>query len=303
MQSVTVFGGTGFLGRCIVRHLHDAGFAVRIASRRPERGRSIVPSNGSRIESIHADINNDASVATAVHGVFAVVNAVGLYVERGRDSFQSVHVGAAERVAMLARQAGAERFVHVSGIGADTRSTSPYIRSRGQGEEAVLKAFPSAHILRPAVMFGPGDAFLTPLLSMLRRMPVFPMFGGGETKLQPAYVEDVAEAGVRVLQSPSSHRIYELAGPRIYTYRALLTELAASAGGRPLLVPMRIQLWHAIGYLGELLPSPPLTRNQVELMEIDSVAAPDLPGFEALQVQPHAIEDILPKMLNNAGKQ
>jgi NADH dehydrogenase len=152
-------------------------------------------------------------------------------------------------------------------------------------------------------MFGPGDAFLMPLLAMLRRMPVFPMFGGGESKLQLAYVEDVGEASAVVLQSPSSHRIYELAGPRIYTYRALLTQLAASVGSRPLLVPIPFQLWHAIGYLGELLPSPPLTRNQVELMEIDSVAAPDLPGFGALQIQPLAIEDILPEMLDNAGKQ
>jgi uncharacterized protein YbjT (DUF2867 family) len=297
VQSVTVFGGTGFLGRRIVHHLHDAGFAIRIASRHPDRGLPTVPSATSQIESVYGDINDDASVAAAVHGVSAVVNAVSLYVERGRDSFQSVHVGAAERVATLARQAGAEGLVHISGIGADVQSTSPYIRSRGQGEEAVLKAFPAATLLRPAVMFGPGDAFLTPLLAMLRRMPVFPMFGNGETTLQPAYVEDVGEASARVLQSPSPHRVYELAGPGIYTYRALLTQLAAKAGGRPLLIPIPFVLWHGIGYLGEFLPRPPITRGQVELMEADSVAAADVSGFEALQIQPHAIEDILPEIL------
>jgi NADH dehydrogenase len=297
VQSVTVFGGTGFLGRRIVRHLHDAGFAVRIASRHPYRGLSIVSSASAQITSIYGDISDDASVAAVVNGVFAVVNAVSLYVERERDTFQSMHVGAAERTARLAHQAGVERLVHVSGIGADAQSTSPYIRSRGQGEEAVLKTFPTAHILRPAVMFGRGDAFLVPLLAMLRRMPVFPMFGGGETKLQPAYVKDVAEASVRLLKSPSAHRIYELAGPRIYGYRALLTALAASAGSRPLLVPMPFARWHAIAYLGEFLPNPPITRNQVELMEADSVAALDAPGFEALQIQPRAMEDILPKLL------
>ena len=227
------------------------------------------------------------------------MNAVSLYVERGKDTFSSVHVGAAERVARLARQAGVERFVHVSGIGADARSTSPYIRSRGQGEEVVLKAFPSATLLRPAVMFGPGDAFSMPLLAMLRRMPVFPMIGDGQTKLQPAYVEDVGAASVRVLQSPRSQRIYELAGPDIYTYRALLTELAACAGSRPLLMPIPFAIWRAVGCFGELLPSPPITRNQVDLMEADSIAAPGMPGFQALQIQPHGMEEILPEILEN----
>jgi uncharacterized protein YbjT (DUF2867 family) len=300
-QSVTVFGGTGFLGRRIVRHLHDAGFAVRIASRHPDRASSIFPRAGSRIESVHGDINEDGSVAAAVSGVFAVVNAVSLYVERGRDTFQSMHVGAAERVAGLAREAGAERFLHISGIGADARSASPYIRSRGQGEAAVLGAFSSATLLRPAVMFGPGDAFLTPLLLMLRRSPVFPMFGDGRTRVQPAYVEDVGEASARVLQAHSPHQIYELAGPRIYTYRALLRALTLAAGNRPLLLPFPFALWRTIGHLAEFLPSPPITRNQVELMESDSVAAPGAPGFEALQIVPHAIEDILPKVLHSMG--
>lgn len=299
VQSAAVFGGTGFLGRRIVRHLHDAGFAVRIASRHPDRGLSIVSSASSRIESVYGDINDDPSVAAVLHGVFAVVNAVSLYVERGADTFRSVHVEGAARVARLAGQAGARVLVHISGIGADARSTSAYIRSRGQGEEAVCEAFPFAHILRPGVMFGPGDAFLTPLLVMLRRMPVFPMFGEGETKLQPVYVEDVGEASARVLQSPNAHPVYELAGPRIYTYRALLKALAAGADSSPLLMPIPFALWHAIGYLGEFLPSPPITRNQVELMQADSVAASDLPGFAALQMQASALEDILQEILGD----
>ena len=187
-------------------------------------------------------------------GAFAVVNAVSLYIERGRDTFQSVHVNAAERVARLARETGVERLLHISGIGADARSTSPYIRSRGEGEAAVLRAFPSATVLRPAVMFGPGDAFLTPLLLMLRRLPVFPMFGDGRTRVQPAYVEDVGEASARVLQMQSPHQIYELAGPRIYTYRALLRALAAAAGNRPLLLPVPFALWRAIGYVSRISP-------------------------------------------------
>ena len=299
-QHVTVFGGTGFLGRRIVRHLHDADFAVRIASRHPDRGRSLFSRDVSGIEPVGADVNDDASVAAAVSGVWAVVNAVSLYVEHGRCTFQSVHVEAAKRVAVLARQAGVETLVHISGIGADAGSASAYIRSRGKGEAAILDAFPSAKLIRPAVMFGSGDAFLTPLLTMLRHMPVFPMFGRGETRLQPAYVEDVAAAIVRVLRAPASRQPYELAGPRVYTYQELLRTIAASAGTGPFLIPFPFSLWHVIGYVAETLPSPPITRNQVELMKEDNIPAPDAQGFEALQILPQAIEDILPQILQTA---
>ena len=296
-QLVTVFGGTGFLGRRIIRHLHDASFAVRIASRHPDRAVMSFPDAGPQFQSVHGDINEDKSVTAAIEGAFAVVNAVSLYVERGRNTFQSVHVNAAERVARVARETGVEKLLHISGIGADARSMSPYIRSRGQGEAAVLRAFPSATVFRPAVMFGPGDAFLTPLLLMLRRLPVFPLFGDGGTRVQPAYVEDVGEASARVLQLQVPHQIYELAGPRIYIYRALLKSLAAAARNEPLLLPFPFALWHAIGYVAEFLPSPPITRNQVELMEGDSVAAPGAPGFEVLQIAPRAIEDVFPEIL------
>jgi uncharacterized protein YbjT (DUF2867 family) len=296
-QRVTVFGGAGFLGRRIVRHLHDAEFAVRIASRHPDRGRRLFSRDLAGIEVFRADVNDDRSVANAVSGAGAVVNTVSLYVEHGRSTFHAVHVGAARRVAILARQAGVEALVHVSGIGANVGSVSPYIRSRGHGEAAVLDAFPSAELIRPAVMFGPGDAFLTPLLPMLRHMPVFPMFGRGETRMQPVYVEDVAAAIVRVLQAPAAHQLYELAGPRVYTYRELLRTIAANAGSRPFLIPFPFSLWHVIGYLSEILPSPLITRNQVELMEQDNIPQPDAAGFPALQISPLSIEEILPRML------
>ena len=292
-RRVTVFGGTGFLGRRIVRHLQDADFAVWIASRHPDRRRSLFSGDVSGIDTFRADVNDDGSVASAVSGAWAVVNAVSLYVEHGQRTFQSVHVEAARRVAMLARQAGAEILVHISGIGADAGSASPYIRSRGEGEAAVLDSFPSAKLIRPAVMFGPGDPVLTPLLAMLRRTPVFPMFGSGSTRLQPAYVEDVAEAVVRISGAPTACQLYELAGPRVYTYKEFLTTVAASTGVRPFLVPFPFSLWHVIGYVAEALPSPPLTRNQVELMGQDNISKPDAPGFEALQISPQPIEIML----------
>ena len=181
-------------------------------------------------------------------------------------------------------------LVHISGIGANAGSASPYIGSRGEGETAVLDAFPLAKLVRPAVMFGPGDAFLNPLLAMLRRLPVFPMFGSGATRLQPVYVEDVAEAVVRILRAPVTSQLYELGGKRVYTYQELLRTIATSAGSRPLLVPCPFNLWHLIGYIAEALPSPPLTRNQVELMRQDNISEPGAAGFEALQISPQPIE-------------
>src|SRR5215467_12128319 len=212
---VTVFGGTGFLGRRVVRHLHDAGLVARVACRHPDTVPSLFSREVFGIEAVHADVNDDGSVARALAGAWAAVNTVSLYVERGKDTFHSVHVEAAKRIAVLARQAGTETLVHISGIGANAGSASPYIRSRGEGEVAVLDAFSSAKLVRPAVMFGPDDAFLTPLLAMLRRLPVFPMFGSGATRLQPVYVEDVADAVVRILRAPATSQLYELAGPRV----------------------------------------------------------------------------------------
>ena len=301
-RRVTVFGGTGFLGRRIVSHLQDADFAVRLAARHPDKGRSWFSRDVSGIDPFRADVNDDGSVASAVSGAWAVVNAVSLYVEHEQRTFQSVHVEAARRVARLARRAGVETLVHISGIGADARSASPYIRSRGRGEAAVLDAFPSAKLIRPAVMFGPGDAFLTPLLIMLRHMPVFPMFGSGKSRLQPAYVEDVAEAIVRILRAPAARQLYELAGPRVYTYKELLRTIAEGAGTRPFLVRFPFSLWHAIGFVAETLPTPPITRNQVDLMGKDNIPEPDSPGFEALQISPQAIENILPQMLQAREK-
>ena len=256
VQLVTVFGGTGFLGRRIVGRLREVGFAVRIASRHPDRARSVISSCDAEIASIPADVNDDRSVTAAIADCFAVVNAVSLYVERGRDTFRLVHVDAAARVARLSAAAGVERLVHVSGIGARTGSPSAYIRSRGEGEAAVLDAFPSAKLVRPAVMFGPSDAFLTPLLAMLRRLPIFPVFGSGATRLQPAYAEDVAKAIIVALRASAVRRLYGLAGPSVYTCRELLRTIAGSADAKPFLVPFPFGSRHLIGYVSEILPAP-----------------------------------------------
>ena len=295
---ITVFGGTGFLGRRIVRHLRRCGFAIRIASRHPDRAERLFALDDPKLQSVEANIHDEGSVAEAVAGAYAVVNAVSLYIEQGRETFHSVHVESAQRLAAQARKAEVKRFAHVSGIGADATSPSLYIRKRGEGELAVRAAFADSTLVRPAVMFGPDDAFLTAIVKLLSRLPSYPMFGRGLTKLQPAYVEDVAEAIVRALQRTNIHAAtFEFGGPRVYSYEELLRTVALEASLKSSLIPIPFAAWQVLAWFAEMLPRPLITRNQVELMQVDTVASPELPGFKELGITPVAVEEILQEIL------
>jgi NADH dehydrogenase len=296
-RNVTVFGGTGFLGRRVVRCLRERGFTVGIASRHPARTRELFGDDDSGLLPIMADIHDEQSVASAVRDTYGVVNAVSLYVEHGTRTFQSVHVTAAARLARLAHEADVQRLIHVSGIGSDAASASPYIRSRGEGERAVREAFADATLIRPAVMFGPDDAFLNTILKLLRQLPAYPIFGEGETKLQPAHVEDVGDAIARAVEQDQTRgATIEGCGPRVFSYRELLETVARAAGLRPRLIPVPFAAWHALAWMAETLPSPPLTRGQVELMEIDSVASQGVLGFADLGISPRAVEQSLDEL-------
>src|SRR6202521_995766 len=230
-RTITVFGGTGFLGRRVVRHLRKREFSVRIASRHPDRCHRLFGLDDPQLQSVEANIRDERSVADTLAGAYGVVNAVSLYVEHGQETFHSVHVESAQRVAAQAHRAGVERLAHVSGIGADAASQSLYVRKRGEGELAVRAAFADALLIRPAVMFAPDDAFLTTILKLLRRLPVYPMFDGGQTQLQPAYVEDLAEAIAQGMQRAETHsKMFECCGPRVYSYEDLLRTVARKAG-------------------------------------------------------------------------
>jgi uncharacterized protein YbjT (DUF2867 family) len=291
-----VFGGTGFLGRRVVQKLCESGATVRVASRHPGRA------EGDNVKQIAADARDERSVEAAVAGADGVVNAISLYVEHGNDTFHSVHVEAATRIAMVARRVGAKRLIHISGIGADAASPSPYIRSRGEGEAAVQAAFPGAAIIRPAVMFARDDGFLTTILRLLRVLPAYPIFGDGRTRLQPVYADDVAAAITQLLrQSKKPSPIYEPAGPRVYSYEELLRTIARTAGLRPVLMRTPFALWDAVAGLAEILPRPPLTRNQVELMQIDTTASDNLPGFRELGISPRSLEEELEAMLKQSN--
>jgi NADH dehydrogenase len=301
---VTVFGGTGFLGRRLVRHLFDHNFEVRAASRRPERAASLFKSYRTGLTEMKVDIHDEDAVIACLAGAYGVVNAISLYVKRGRETFDAVDVEAAARIARRAREAGVERLAHISGIGAESDSSSNYIRARGKGEKAVRQAFPSAMLIRPAVMFGPDDAFLTTLVKLVGFLPIYPMFGRGQTRLQPVYVEDVAEAVARLMADagPIISPWHEFGGPQIYTYEEILRTIAAQIGARTKFIPMPFALWHALAWISEHVPGASLTRNQVALMRHDNIASPGLPGLPEVHIEPTAIEAIVPAIERRSGK-
>ena len=304
MTTISVFGGTGFFGRRLVRRLVAEGASVRVAVRHSERARSILDAvDPDRVAILRADVRDRAAVAAAVAGADAVVNAVSAYVEKGGVTFAAIHEKGAEAMAREAAAAGVGRFVLISGIGADPESRSPYIRARGRGERVVRQVFPGATIVRPGAMFGPGDALFGTLEALVPLLPVLPLIGGGRSRLQPVHVDDVADAVTRMLaDSATAGRTYELAGPRIYTLLELVRFALRVMGRRRLLLPIPFAVAELQARLFELLPSPPLTTSQVDLLKADTVASGTLPGFRELDIQPKTIEEVVPTYIGAARK-
>jgi uncharacterized protein YbjT (DUF2867 family) len=296
MTTVVVFGGAGFLGRRLVRRLVTEGMTVRVAVRHPDPAQIELRSMGfDRFTVVPADVRDQASVAAAIAGANAVVNTVSAYVERGGVTFEAVHVQGAETVAREAVAAGVTRLVLVSGIGADADSGSSYIRARGRGEQVVRQEFPGATIVRPGAMFGPGDALFGTLADLARLLPVLPLVGGGHTRLQPVFVEDVAEAISSILTDPRTvGRTYELAGPGVYTLRELVRMTLHFMRKRRLLIPVPFAVAEIQARLFELLPNPPLTTGQIDLLRADNVASGALPGLRELNIQPKTVEEVVP---------
>ncbi len=297
MSCVTVFGGTGFLGRAVVDQLIGAGATVRVAARHP--GAFKVASGRDRqLVQLYADVRDETSIGSALEGCDAVVNAVGLYSEKGSETFRAVHELGAMRVARLSARAGAKALVHMSGIGADLFSQSKYVRSRAEGELLVKAAFPAANVLRPSVLFGPYDKFLNTLVAVTRLSPVLFLFGDGDTRLQPVYVDDVAEAVLRALTTGSSQgKVYELGGPQTYQYKDIIKLVLKETGRARILVPLPFFAWDALARLLMLLPNPPLTTDVVTLMKRDNLVGERALTFVDLGLTPTAMEPVLHDML------
>lgn len=301
MTNVTVFGASGFIGRHLVQRLARRGMRVKAAERRPHRARFLVPMGDvGQVVPMGTDITDEASVATAIAGADMVVNLVGiLYESAGNGRFQAVHVDGAARVARVARQAGVQRLIQMSALGADRNSPSAYARSKAEGEEAARTAFPGTTIIRPSIVFGPEDDFFNRFAAMAQCAPALPLFGGGVTRYQPVYVGDVADAMVACLTNPATAgQTYELTGPRSYSFAEIMAlVLAVTERKRPL---VKLPFWMAdiIGTFAGLAPGKPLlTRDQAKLLRKDNVAQ-GKPGLAELGIEPIACEAILPTYLD-----
>jgi uncharacterized protein YbjT (DUF2867 family) len=294
-RNVTVFGGSGFVGRYLVRRLAQAGVRVRVAVRDPEAAAFLKPMGSvGQVAPIPSNIRNRDSVRRAVEAAEAVVNCVGILYERGRQRFDGVHLRGAALVAEAAREAGAKRLIQVSALGAAADSPARYGRSKFAGEQAARQAFAGASVVRPSVVFGPEDQFFNRFAALARISPALPLIGGGGTRFQPVYVGDVAEAMMRMLADPATAgETYELGGPRIYTLKQIFELVLAETGRRRLLLPLPIGLARVQAMFLQFLPEPPLTPDQVALLGVDNVVAAEAKGFDALGITPTAAEAVV----------
>lgn len=293
---VTVFGGSGFVGRHIVKRLAHKGYLVRVAVRDPESALYLKPMGRvGQVTPVQASLRQPETVKAAVDGADIVINLVGILYETGKQKFDKIHRIGAETVAKAAKEAGVETLVHMSALGADKDSKSKYARSKAFGEEAVREAFPEASIIRPSVIFGPHDDFFNKFGAMAKVSPALPLIGGGQTKFQPVYVGDVADAFMKCVEDKDcAGKTYELAGPSVYTFEELMELVLYEIDAHRGLIPLPFPFATLLASVLELLPVPPLTRDQVTLLKKDNVLSNTLPGLEALGIEPTAAEVILP---------
>ncbi len=302
---VTVFGGSGFIGRQVVQCLAKEGWTIRVAVRRPSQASFLQPlGDVGQITPLRARLQEPDAVRAAVEGADAVVNLVGLLTEWGAQNFEAVHLEGAAGVAQAAALAGAENLVQMSAIGADPKAEAHYARTKGAGEAAVRAAFPAAAVVRPSIVFGPEDSFFNLFAKLSGFLPALPLIGGGHTKFQPVYVGDVARAIVTCLQEPACRgQVYELGGPKIYSFKALLELMLREIQRKRLLLPLPFGLAMAEAAVLELLPVPPLTRDQVRMLRHDNVVSEGALTLQDLGITPTAVEAILPTYMALYRKQ
>ena len=284
-----------------MRALAQQGYQVRVACRRIELAERIKTAGDvGQITIMRTNLRVPASVAAAIAGSQAVVNASGIAFQRGRQNYRSVHVDGARAIAEAAKAAGVQRLVHMSGIGADQRnSTNKYIRSKVDAEDAIVAGFTDATILRPSVIFGPEDAMFNRMAQIAAKAPFVPVVGNGSAKVQPIYVGDIGSAVVSVLERPDTAKtVFELGGPHVYTYREIAALVLREIDRNKRIVGVPAGLMRVAGFFAEFLPVPPLTHDQVDLLITDNVARPGAPGLAALGIEPTAAEAILPMYLD-----
>ena len=299
---ITVYGGSGFLGRHVVRALAKRHYRIRVAVRRPELANFLQPlGRVGQIHAVQANLRNAPSVEAAARDARVLINLVGVLFERGRQRFDAVHAYGAEQVALAANAHGA-RMVHVSAIGADANSSSAYARTKANAEQLVLAAQPSTVIMRPSILFGPEDDFFNRFAALARMSPALPLIGGGLTHFQPAFVGDVAAAIADAVDGKArAGTVYELGGPDIRTFKELMQFVLATIERKRLLVSLPFSVAKLQAMLLQYLPKPLLTPDQVELLRVDNVvseaAKSEMRTFQGLGIEPEPIEAIVPSYL------
>lgn len=301
---VTIIGGSGFLGRHMVRRLTEQGLRVRVAVRHPNEALYLQPLGGvGQIQFLQTNLRNPESVARAVSGADAVINLVGILYPTGKQNFDSVHVEGARHVAQACAQAGVGRLVHLSAVGADPESPSEYARSKAAGEEAVRGACPNATILRPSIVFGPEDDFFNRFAAYARILPFLPLIGGGKTRFQPIYVGDVAQAAVDAALKPGFEgETYELGGPEVFSFREIYELILAETERKRPMIPVPFWVMRLNAWFLQLLPSPLLTVDQVRLLEQDNVVADEAKSLADFGISPTPVKAILPAYLGRFRK-
>lgn len=297
--TVTVFGGSGFIGRHLVRRLAARGWRVRVAVRNPDKALPLKTAGVvGQIVPTFCNIRDRALVQNAVADADIVINLVGVLYESGRQKFSSLQTEGAARIAEASAAAGVKHLVQISAIGASPDSDSAYARSKAAGEEAVLKAFPQATILRPSIVFGPEDGFFNLFATLARLFPALPLIGGGKTRFQPVYVGDVADAVMAALDRPeAAGQIYELGGPQVMTFKEILETVKRETYRRPLLLPVPWPIARLQGAVLGVLPKPLLTLDQVKQLAVDNVVADDAKTLADLGIEATPAEVILPTYL------
>ncbi len=296
---VTVFGGSGFIGRHTVRALAKKGYRMRVAVRHPALANYLVPTGQvGQIQLVKTDVCEKDDVAAALVGAQAAVNLCGILYGSGGHNFNDVHADAAGQIAQAARAEGVKSLVHVSAIGADPNSESSYAASKAEGEKRMREAFPEASIVRPSIVFGPEDDFFNQFAALARLLPFLPLIGGGHTKFQPVFVGDVAAAIARCLDDVNaSGKTFELGGPNIYSFKELMQIVLRETDRKRLLLPVPFALASFQAFFLQLLPSPLLTIDQVRLLKIDNVVAQSAPGLAQLGIVPASVEAEVPSYL------
>jgi NADH dehydrogenase len=291
--TITVFGGTGFIGRYLVGALLQSGAAVRLAARHPcQVKRAAEPAIAPEI--VQADILDDVSVGAAITGADAVVNLVGILTETARQTYRAIHIEGARRVGLAAHRLGVTRLIHISALGASPTSPAVSDRTKAEGEQAVREVFPQASIVRPSLVFGEDDHFFTRFAAIIRSSPILPLIGGGTTKFQPVFVDDMTAGLLELLKRvDTAGKTYEFGGPRVYSFKALLELLLTALNRERILLPIPFSLAEMQAGLLELLPNPPLTRDQVRLLKTDKVVSGAEPTLGDLGVQSRRLDDFL----------